>query len=168
MALASLAFNPLGAVRTILRADADVYALTEGRVVVPELNRQSPDQKPQDMPRPYVVLKNTGGGSLGPGARSRVPWTVTRLDIESYGKTTEECYQLHWAVYRVLTALGELPVEAGGTGASLPPDEPGQNTLANTRVFDAVVTGGPINERDSDTGWPFVLGVFDLSAAYKI
>lgn len=162
------AFSPLAAVRTILRADADVNALTDGRVVVPELDRKSPNQDPQKMPRPYVVLKNTGGGSLGPGSRSFVPWTVTRLDIESYGKTTEECYQIHWAVYRVLTALGELPEEAGGQGASLPPDEPGETTLANTRIYDAVVTGGPLNERDSDTGWPFVLGVFDLSAAYSI
>ena len=85
---------------------------------------------------------------MGPAPAVFVPWTVTRLDIESYGKTTEECYQIHWAVYRVLTALGELPKEAGGQGTSLPPDEPGETTLANTRVFDAVVTGGPLNERD--------------------
>ena len=82
-------FSPLAAAKTILREDADVNALTSGRVFAPELDRKSPHQNPQDMPRACVTLTNTGGGSLGPGARSRVPWTVTRLDVQSYGKTPQ-------------------------------------------------------------------------------
>ena len=40
--------------------------------------------------------------------------------------------------------------------------------MGDTLIYDATVTGGPINERDPDADWPFVLGVFDLSAAYSI
>ena len=80
--------NPLAAVRTILRRDSDIAALTEGRFYVPELDGKDPRGNAQAMTRPCAVIRNTGGGSLGPGARSRAPWAVTRLDVESFGKTT--------------------------------------------------------------------------------
>ena len=54
MALASLAFNPLAAVRTILRADADVYALTEGRG---RCARVEPTEPRPEAPRHATALR---------------------------------------------------------------------------------------------------------------
>ena len=141
--------NPLAAVRTILKRDPNIAALTEGRIYIPEFDGKDPRGNAQAMIRPCAVIRNTGGGSLGPGARSRAPWAVTRLDVESFGKTAYESSRVHWMIYRVLVALE-------------------RTTVNDTILIDAVVTGGPINEVDSDTGWPFTLGVYDLSSAYDI
>ena len=136
-------YNPLAAARIILIADPEVARLTSGRVYAPEL----PEKQAQEMSRPCIVLRNTGGGSLGPGARSRAPWTNTRLDVQSFGKTPSEASEIHWAVHEVLIALERTVVD-------------------DTVVNDVVVTGGPINSRDADTDWPFALGIFDLASAY--
>ena len=41
-------------------------------------------------------------------------------------------------------------------------------TVDTITVKGAVVTGGPIPGRDSDTDWPFTLGVFDVSSTYRL
>ena len=137
--------NPLAAIRTVLLADAKVAQMTGGRVFVPEL----PRKEAQEMPRACVVVRGTGGSSLGPGARSRVPWTITRLDIQSFGKWPYDANQLHWAVYDVMTSLARTEAD-------------------DIILHDATCTGGPIDDRDADADWPFTLGVYDLSSAYYI
>ena len=137
--------NPIFAIVELLLADQPVAFLVDDRVYGEEI----PERDNQHMPRPAVVVNHAGGGSLGPGARSRAPWVVTRLDIQSYGKTPEEASILHWWVYRRLTTMG-------------------REVWANTLLQDAVVSGGPIPSRDSNTDWPFMLGVYDLSSCYNI
>ena len=146
--------NPLAAIRTVLLDDAEVNAMTGGRIFVPELS--DPENRfglstteIQQMPRKCAVIRSTGGGSLGPGARSRVPWVNTRLDIQSFGKTTYEADEVHWAIYAAMVALN-------------------RRVAHNTVLYDAIVTGGPIHERDPDTDWPYCIGVYDLSAAWAI
>ena len=101
------------------------------------------------MPQACIIMTNSGGAGTGLGARSLVPWTNTRIDIRCYAHTTYETTQIHWEVYRALMAVGRQLVGA-------------------TLVYDFVVTGGPINNRDPDTDWPFTMSVFDMSSAYTI
>ena len=135
---------------TVLLADSQVQSLSSGRIFVPKLDATAGDPPlGQEMPQACVVVRGTGGGSLGPGARSRVPWNITRLDIQCFGSTPFEASQLHWAVYDVLTAL--------------------ERTVADDVILhDATVTGGPIDDRDPDTDWPYTLGVYDLSNSFDI
>ena len=133
--------NVTAAVVEVLRADASITALAGSRVYGGEL----PNGEVQSMPRPAIVLRATGGGSLGPGARSYSPWRVNRLDIFCYGGTPYEGAELHDAVYSAMTQLW-------------------QTVAAGTVLKNASVSGGPIQTRDPDTDWPYTLGIYDVSA----
>ena len=103
-----------------------------------------------DMPQRVIVLRASGGGSTGPGARSRLRWTNTRLDIFCYGKTPAEAFELYALVEETLRDMDQR-----------------RSPLVNkvdTVVKDAIVSGGPIQQRDLDTDWPYVMGVFDVAA----
>ena len=133
--------NVTAAIAKVLRADASITALAGSRVFGGEL----PNREVQSMPRPVVVLRATGGGSLGPGARSYAPWRVNRLDIFCYGRTPHEGSELHDAVYKAMTQLR-------------------QTVAADTVLKNASVSGGPVQTRDPDTDWPYTLGIYDVSA----
>ena len=134
--------NPLAAIVALLRADTDVAALVGTRVFGGEL----PQSQASAMPRHAVVLTLSGGGSLGPGANSYVPWTVNRMDMRCYGRDPLEAWTLYEAVDAVMRNLR-------------------RETSASTLIHDATISGGPISNRDNDTDWPYVLSVYDVSAA---
>ena len=133
--------DPMAAVRSILLADSGVTGQVSTRVYGDEL----PGSQNQQMPRKCVVLSYSGGGSLGPGARSYVPWGVTRMDVRSYGATPYEASQVRNAVHMVLKFLR-------------------RTVAASTVVHGVTVSGGPLTLRDPDTGWPHKLMVYDVNA----
>ena len=136
--------NPLAAVVQMLLDDLNISQLCGNRVYGSEL----PRNQAKEQPRAALVLRPSGGGSIGPGARSWTPWTVMRLDVTAYGKDPDEAINVHWAAYRAFTDLE-------------------RTVIANCILHNAVVTGGPITGRDGDTDWPFVLGVYDVSAVLE-
>ena len=99
--------NPIKAIVQMLLADPDVAAIVDDSIYGEELDKD----RNQRMPLPALVINHAGGGSLGPGARSRAPWVVTRLDVQAYGKDRSEADRLHWVVYLRLTTL-----QRGGLG----------------------------------------------------
>ena len=134
--------NAVAMLIAILRADVAVADLVQARVFGAELPREEVGH----MPRPAIVIAASGGGSLGPGARSYVPWVVTRVDVQCYGAAPYGAFEVHSAVYEVMTQLR-------------------RTTIDTTVLKDAVVAGGPIQSRDTNTDWPFVLGVYDVSTS---
>lgn len=132
--------NITAAVVEILRADPGVSAIAGARVFAPELPRDEVEQR-----RAAVIVAPSGGGSLGPGARSFVPWAVNRVDVTCYGKSPYEASQLYQATYDCLTGLR-------------------QEVAQDTIVKNVAVSGGPIYDRISENARPWVLGVFDVSA----
>ena len=138
-------YNPLAAAVAILSADRHVARLTEGRIWAPEL----PEEENDPILRSNLVISDAGGIGRGPGARSRVPWTNTRIDVHCYGMSPYDTTTLFWAVYRVLMA-----VERQLIGATL--------------VYDFVASAGPISSRDPDADWATSFGSFEMSAAYTL
>ena len=132
--------NITAAIVEILRDDPAVQAIVAARVFAPELPRDEVDQT-----RALVVVSPSGGGSLGPGARSYVKWVVNRMDVTCYGSTPYEASQLYQATYDCLTSLR-------------------QTVAQDTIVKNVSVSGGPIYDRISENAKPWVLGVFDVSA----
>ena len=133
--------SPLAAMLVILRGTPEIQHLVEDRVFDVEL----PEEQAQKMPRACVVLRRSGGGAIGPGARSYINWTTTRMDAFCYGKTPLEASFVHAAVEAVFVDLRRTLV------ATL---------VGDTLLHNAVIEGGPLDERDPDSGWPFTLGVY--------
>jgi len=134
----------VAAIVSALLDETSITALTGEWVFAPEL----PQGKAQEMPRHCVVVRGAGGGSIGPGARSRLPWRVVRLNVMSYGRTPNDADDLDATVLAYMTDLDRLV-----------------DTENDTILHDAVVSGGPLPLRDPDTSWPYVLSVYDLSAS---
>ena len=138
--------DPLSAAVDVLLFDTKVSRIVDDRVYGGELPKREAGQLSKVViDGPAIVVRGSGGGSIGQGARGYSPWTTVRLDITSYGKFPEEAMRTHWAVYQALTGLE-------------------RRVLRRCILHNATVTGGPIEGRDGDTGWPTVLGVYDLSA----
>lgn len=136
--------RPVPAIVAALLDETTITELTGQWVYSPEV----PEGKGQDMPRHCVVVQGAGGGSLGPGARSRLPWRVVRLNVKSYGPTPAKADDLDARVYAYMTAFHRVV-----------------DVENETILHDAVVSGGPLPLRDPDTSWPYVLSVYDLSAS---
>ena len=141
--------NVTAAVVAVLKADASITGMVTPRLIYGgELGGGNEDERRwavKQMPRAAIVVSGSGGGSLGPGARSYAPWGVRRLDIFAYGRMPYEADQLYEAVYSVITQLR-------------------QTVAAGTVIKNASVSGGPIQTRDPDTDWPYTLGIYDVSA----
>ena len=135
-----MAANPVAAVVELLKADAEVERLTDGRVWAAEL----PESENQSMPRAAVVINAEGGRGSGAGARSYAPWANVRIDVYCYGETRYAADELDWAVYGVLTQVR-------------------RTEIAETLVHDLVSTAGPLSDRASDTDWPYTLSSFDVA-----
>ena len=132
--------SPPAAVLAGLMADPRVHAAVDGRIWTYSL----PGSENVHMPRPALVLKPGGvGGGLGPGARSYVPWLVTRFDVYAYGKDVLEQDNLAWLVNRTLQDW-QRQVHKG------------------LIIHAAIYTGGPHTLRDAATDWPFVLMSYDI------
>jgi hypothetical protein len=96
----SAAADPLGALRTILLADADVAAASGGNVYCIEIRRE--DVKA--MPRAAVLLKPAGG----PGARGYQQFGKLRVTVACYGETGDESWTLWLTVKPVLQQLARV------------------------------------------------------------
>ena len=57
-----------------------------------------PRDEVNKQPKEWVVVRASGGASIGPGARSYAPWVNTRMDIRCYGNTPFLSYQVYQAV----------------------------------------------------------------------
>lgn len=123
---------------------ATLQALVNGRAFAPEL----PYGEGENLPGGCIEFQYSGGASIGQGARSRGRRTTVRVDVKCYGSTLWEAERVHWAVYDVLTLLE-------------------RTVVADTIIEDAVASGGPIPQRDPDTDWPYVLGVYDISVGRR-
>ena len=126
----------------------EVSALVGVRVFTPEL----PEAENDFMPNNCVVVSSSGGGSLGPGARSFASWRVNRMDVLSYGKDTYQALQVSGAVDEIITQLAQVSVPA-----------------VDTLLKNAVISGGPIQNRtfpliNRGPHWPTVLTVYDVHA----
>ena len=132
--------NAGAAVVQLLKADGLVQELPGV-----EIYGDLPRGRISDRLGPTIVVAANGGGSLGPGARSYIPWQVTRLDIYCYSRTAYEAADLNQRVYAALTQMQ-------------------RTRYGDTLLRDAIVSGGPIQSRDADADWTCVLSVYDVSA----
>lgn len=136
--------RPLPAIVSALNAQEFIAALVVDRVYGGEL----PKHEIAAGPRHCVVVQQAPGGRLGPGARSYLPWRVIRLSIRSYGETPNDADDLDAKVYEYMTEFHGLV-----------------DTIHETILRDAVVSGGPLSQRDPDIRWPCVISMYELSAS---
>lgn len=124
--------DPLEAVVAFLAADVDTNALTSSRVYGVEL----PPSQVESMPRKSIVIRRSGGGP-SVGDSSRIPWSLPRMDVFSYGETPYQASRVDLAAYR---ALKQMTPHKRGT----------------CRLVDAQLSAGPIDLREQETPWPLV------------
>jgi len=128
--------------RRLVGTDADWKVA--GRVFGTELPKAEIDAGP----RSCIVVQSAGGGGVGRGARSYLPWRVIRVNIRSYAETPDDADALDYRVYDYMTGFHGLVY-----------------MNHQTILRDAVMSGGPLPQRDPDIRWPFVLSVYDVSAS---
>lgn len=136
-----MAMDPAAAVVQLLSHDLMVQGLAHRGVYAGELPRFEDGRTPPDG---AVCVMPAGGNSLGPGARSWVPWTVTRMDILCFAVDMEQSARLHRAVNDKLRFLAHI-------------------RIGDIIIRDCILSGGPITIRDPDTRWPYTQGVYDIS-----
>lgn len=116
----------VAATLTYLLADAEVA----GEVGTRGWGGDLPRAEASAMPRKAFVLREAGG-SGGPGARSWLEVSASRLDVRAYGATRSEAATVARAIKRALKRLGRRVVgtvlligstESGGIAELLEPD----------------------------------------------
>jgi len=135
--------DPLAAVVSYLLADTEVQAQVGLKVFgaeLPPLNTLG-----FTMPVKCMVVAYAGGTAIGPGARSKVPLGLYRMDVKAYGGTPFEASAVYLAAMDRLVRTLERSVERG-----------------TTLLHNAVVAGGPIGLRDGDLDWPMVLSTYEI------
>ena len=130
----------IGALRTYLRADTGVSTLAGTNVFGGQLPRSI--QESSSGPPTAVVLRRTGGGSLGQTNN----FGDKRVDVDCYGADTKTASDLWDAVYEALKGMGTI-VE----------DE----VLLHWAICVADGTSG----HDPQTTWPVCIGTFQVLAA---
>ena len=109
--------------------------------------------KQRSILRNAIIVTPSGGGSLGPGARSYAPWRVNRLDIFCCGKTPADAAHVHGIVEEIMTGMEQTVI-----------------CVADTVLKSAVISGGPlpgwIPQASNSTGpdWPYMLGIYEVHA----
>jgi hypothetical protein len=126
----ALAQDAIGALITLLKADATISALLGTRVYGLELPRADADS----MPRKAIVINSAGG--IGESSYRDV--FKYRLDFVCYGETPFEAYEVFRTVRAVLREI-----ERGVT--------------SSTFIYSADHSAGPFSFRDSDTKWPHTI-----------
>lgn len=147
-----MAANPRAALIHYLLANTDIAALVETRIW-PEL----PEKEAQQQARAAIVITESGGGTIGPGAESYADWENTRMDILCFGKDPYEASNLQRTVTVVLKRM-ERTVVRWTFKVN------GVSTQMETVLVDATITGGPISGRDPDTDWPFCFASYNVSS----
>lgn len=138
------AISALAAIVAHLKADAAVATLVGVRVFGDELPPQV--DRGFDMPAQCIVVRRSGGPPPPGSARSYLPLTRSRYDLHCYGVTALESDDVYSAAHIALRAL--VPA-----------------TVANTKLYNAIVEGGPRFGRDQDGQWPFTLAVYEIASA---
>jgi len=152
--------RPVPAIVAALRAEAARLACkpndwkVEGRVFGGELPK---DEINSGQPRRCIVVQQAGGGGSGPGVRGYLPWRTVRLHVRSYGATPDDADALDSQVYDYMVGLGREPLN-DGLSKELQRDY-------KIILRDAVISGGPISQRDPDIHWPSVFSMYGLSVS---
>ena len=133
--------NPISAIVAVLTANSLLASHTSNRIYGGKL-----DDEIESMPTASIVVQESGGGSVGQGARGRSLWRVARLDIRCYGDTDQAADDTFWIMHEAMVAIE-------------------RRVAADCIVHDAVVTGGPLPGLDGDAPWPYTMGVYDVSYA---
>ena len=120
--------DPLAALVAYLKADSAVAALASARVYGAEL---APAEA-TSMPRHAVVCYATGGQP-----EHYVKLQAPRVDVMCYGPTPYEAKRLYLTVYDALK------------GAE-------REEQTSALIHTALMNGGPLQNREPDTHWPFV------------
>lgn len=137
---AAIVSNPVSALVTLFKADANITFLCAGRVFGQDL----PASEPAFMPRAALVLQSTGG-LPGPGmSRQHNP----QIDVRAYGKTAAEAYQLMATANLILQELGRVVV--------------GQVIL-----YGAVMQTNAFFGIENTTLWPFFFSVWQVNSSYQ-
>ena len=151
--------NPISAMMTLLREDSGVMDCVSAAHIY---GGEFPKKDAQTPSLAAVVINAAGGATSSEGAASYIPITNTRMDVFCYGKKPLDAFDLFQEVDRVFRNLGRdhRPVP-GMPGKS----EYGHVERAGVLLYNAIVSGGPIQTRDPDDDWPFVLSVYDVTSA---
>lgn len=124
----------------LLRADPEVAALCDGHVYG---GTAIPRAAVRRMPANAVVIAYSGGvGALGVGAQS---WGDVRVDARSYGPSEQGAGVVFRAVYTALKGFE-------------------RKVFADMLLHWARPVGGPLQLRDPDTDWPFILTSWQVLA----
>lgn len=132
----------IDALRRYLLADPDVSELVGTRVFGGEL----PSGQASSMPRHAVVIRYSGGGSLGGGHQE---YSDKRVDVRCYGSTIYEADRLWRSVGPALQALQ-------------------REVHADCLLHWARRGGGPIDLRDPDTDWPFIFSSWQVLSSDRV
>lgn len=125
-----MAQDVIGALVSILAADADVAALAAARVYGDEIN---PDEI-ANQPRPAVVLEPSGG-AVPTFTQGTSPLEAFRFDAFAYGANPREADRLRRAVYAAFRGIT-------------------RQTQSGVLIHWVQPAGGFSSDRDPDTGWP--------------
>jgi len=121
--------DPMGAIISELRADADVSALVDSRV-------RGAEAAPGDATDPYQAFIVVVALDVPP--HPRVPVTFATYDIASYGVTPQGAWEVYGAVAKALHAVGSR-MKLNGLG-----------------IYRTFVLSGGQQDRDPDTRQPVV------------
>lgn len=134
----------IAAVRAFLQADPGVAAAvgTQAGYGVRAFGGEFPRQLASTMPGAAVVVKAAGGGLLG-AAQQR--YGDTRVDVDCYGRTPHEAWDVYLDVAAAFDAL-DADEYAGGL------------------LKGANVSSRGIQARDPDTDWPVVVATWQVVA----
>lgn len=149
--------DDIAAVRAYLLADAQIAALVGTRVFCDEL----PDEEAASMPRPAIVINDSGlgsgGGALGMTNESNIPIGITTKDLRCYGATFVEARRV-WGL--AAGALKELGQTTGRVVIALT-DAYGTHSV----MLYSATPAAPSTTREPDVDWPLTFGTFNLMAA---
>lgn len=136
--------DPLGAIVSLLEADADVSALIGTRIYGGEL----PAAQAQYMPRQCMVLQYSGSGESTTGRKDWSRHGSMRIDVWCYGKNFFEADQVRRTVHPVLKEVGR--------------------TYQGSVLLHSINhSAGPIQFRDPETKWPVVINTYSVFYAEK-
>lgn len=123
-----------------LNADADVAALTSGRVYAMSLPRDEAGAQP----RKALVIQPSGG-AVAASTGGTAPVQSMRVDIRCHGETLFEAERVRRAAHQVLRRLS-------------------RQVAANVLLHSANPAGGPTVLRDPDADWPIINAPWQLLA----
>jgi hypothetical protein len=130
----------IGAIVTFLKDDADVNAITSGRIYGGEL----PPSVVPNMPAKVIVVKDAGGVEAFGTAYQE--WGDKRYDVICYGTTPKTAKDVYRNVYPAMKQLR-------------------REVHLQTLLHWAKQAGGPMPLRDPDTDWPSTFSSWQVLSA---